>query len=395
MSPKIKVKISSPCMAMLVYEASKSNGQAEGYLCGEMAEETMRQITDSNVTTTTEDIISIHCLKVIPNKLLAEENKQRAQCNPTVLGRFKFCRRPLLSLTVREKSNHRKLMKSVGIGEQVVTILIQESWVELQSTYTWKCVAFTVDNGRFAPVPVEIVNLKATTCGAYKPYPSIHQKERSPQMTVALTTLESSCSASTNSKSNMLHVVDATRKMSTEIIKSLDESVGRLRQTEAVLENAYKENLRLKERIEQLQNNAVKNTAKPNQIEESHDHFVEDETDSSDTEGSYGCEKATELLKDFTQSSSTPSVTQHGSIHTQNYIETQEAQKNNDPFTSLVDIAKADLTKKDTVRPVADISDSLPGSSNSKPTEEELLRQYNDERPWGERTRAGRLKPTD
>ena len=44
-------------MAMLIYEAVKSGGQTEGCLRGEMAQEVTKNITDSDVTTTTEDVL--------------------------------------------------------------------------------------------------------------------------------------------------------------------------------------------------------------------------------------------------------------------------------------------------------------------------------------------------
>ena len=53
----MKIKITSPCMAMLIYEAVKSGGQTEGCLCGEMAQEVTKNITDSDVTTTVEDVL--------------------------------------------------------------------------------------------------------------------------------------------------------------------------------------------------------------------------------------------------------------------------------------------------------------------------------------------------
>ena len=57
----MKIKISSPCMAMLIYEAVKSGGQTEGCLHGEMAQEVTKNITDSDVTTTTEDVLCKYC----------------------------------------------------------------------------------------------------------------------------------------------------------------------------------------------------------------------------------------------------------------------------------------------------------------------------------------------
>ena len=53
----MKIKITSPCMAMLIYEAAKSQGQTEGCLYGEMAQEITKNITDSDVTTTVEDVL--------------------------------------------------------------------------------------------------------------------------------------------------------------------------------------------------------------------------------------------------------------------------------------------------------------------------------------------------
>ena len=44
-------------MAMLIYEAVKSGGQTEGCLCGEIAQEVTKNITDSDVTTTVEDVL--------------------------------------------------------------------------------------------------------------------------------------------------------------------------------------------------------------------------------------------------------------------------------------------------------------------------------------------------
>ena len=44
-------------MAMLVYEAAKCQGQNEGTLCGELTTETVKNITDSDVTITTEEVL--------------------------------------------------------------------------------------------------------------------------------------------------------------------------------------------------------------------------------------------------------------------------------------------------------------------------------------------------
>ena len=53
----MKIKITSPCMAMLVYEAAKAGGQTEGCLYGEVAQEITKNITDSDVTTSVEDVL--------------------------------------------------------------------------------------------------------------------------------------------------------------------------------------------------------------------------------------------------------------------------------------------------------------------------------------------------
>jgi len=67
--------------------------------------------------------------------------------------------------------------------------------------------------------------------------------------------------------------------------------------------------------------------------------------------------------------------------------ETVEPSKNDtpppayDPFDNLVDIAKADLQKGDT------------GTKPSDNTDDSTrLVEYNDDRPWSDRTRAGRIK---
>ena len=67
--------------------------------------------------------------------------------------------------------------------------------------------------------------------------------------------------------------------------------------------------------------------------------------------------------------------------------ETVEPSKNDtpppayDPFDTLVDIAKADLQKG-----------YIMAKSNDVTNESALLAEYNDERPWSDRTRAGRSK---
>ena len=60
----------------------------------------------------------------------------------------------------------------------------------------------------FLPCRIEIVNLKASCCGGYKPYPSIHQQKRLPQVTKALTSLNSSFSStSKNASFDMVETV--------------------------------------------------------------------------------------------------------------------------------------------------------------------------------------------
>ena len=53
----MKIKITSQCLAMLLYKASNATGQSEGCLCGEFSVETKTEITDSNVCTSTEEIV--------------------------------------------------------------------------------------------------------------------------------------------------------------------------------------------------------------------------------------------------------------------------------------------------------------------------------------------------
>ncbi|CAK8698439.1 uncharacterized protein LOC143449003 [Clavelina lepadiformis] len=414
----MKVKITSPCMAMLVYEAAKCQGQNEGTLCGELTTETVKNITDSDVTITTEEVLSIHTIGALP--CLNELNKDETiECsNGKVYGWFKFCRRPVLRLTVHEKSVHRKLEKKLyqqdtttettDFSSQVVTILIHERWTENQSLYLWKFAAFVLRERWFIPCPMEIVNLKATTCGVYKPYPTIHQQQRLPQATKALSSLNASFM--TNNSNCSFHMVEAVRDTGQEMVRSLEETVGKLRSVESVLESAYSEQEQLKSKLAALQG-----LKKPN-VEESLplNQYLSDETDTSESSDSaeyYGEEKASELLDDLHQKDghyipddpcSSVDVPRFAPMYRIPAVEHEEPadvigmndkilQDSQppppyDPFGSLVSIAKADLKK------TPDVPQNPP---NTPRDEAALLAEYNDELPWADRTRAGRLKTAD
>ena len=130
-------------------------------------------------------------------------------------------------------------------------------------------------------------------------------------------------------------------------------------------------------------------------------------SESSDSAEYYGDEKAAELLRDL-KSQSTSNVSQYQSKNKtgkesrsnssdatdlpsksdSGVLSTSQGSdrsKNDtpppayDPFDSLVDIAKADLQK---------------GEMEQLKDEDALLAEYNDERPWSDRTRAGRTKNT-
>ena len=60
----------------------------------------------------------------------------------------------------------------------------------------------------FDPCEVEIINLKAATCGAYKPYPTVHQTNKLPQVEETMVTLENSFSSS---RSSDFLIVNAVR----------------------------------------------------------------------------------------------------------------------------------------------------------------------------------------
>ena len=123
-------------------------------------------------------------------------------------------------------------------------------------------------------------------------------------------------------------------------------------------------------------------------------------SDSSDSGEYYGDEKAEELMKQLqsdsfeVQSSSQSSKPQENGLKSSQLNEVQTASFLDpapelsddppppyDPFDSLVDIAKADLQKGD-----------VAAEKNDSNVESNFLAEYNDERPWSDRTRAGRSR---
>jgi len=248
-------------MAMLLQETAKSASQCEGYLCGEINVEQTSNITDSEVRDETEEIMSINdVLACTPGSLNLElvmnDSYELDSClsGREVLGWYRFCRRPLLSLSLREKFIHRKLSQRLSNGGyrgQFITILLQEDWNSEKSTHSWQFVAYSLQGSRFQPCPIEIVNLKKVVCGVYKPFPSVHQMKRLPSATSTLSLLEQRFTSSPATKKESFLVVDAVRDASKNFDKSLHQIVSRLASTEIKLKSALDHQKSLK--IQELQ----------------------------------------------------------------------------------------------------------------------------------------------
>ncbi|XP_078495372.1 uncharacterized protein LOC100183524 [Ciona intestinalis] len=381
----MKIKITSPCMAMILYEAAKSSGQTEGGLLGETAQETTTSITDSVVSTKTEEVLSLHTVTQLPTTTLPKRDDDSSHC----YGWFKFCRRPNLKLTVKEKSVHRKLVERCQVdgmkASQVVTLLVQETWIENLSTYTWKISPFILDEHRkFVSCKVEIVNLKAAVCGSYKPYPSIYQQRKLPDVMEAIDQLKLDLAPN-----NSFFIVETVRTAGSKVVKSLDDCAKLCTHTEHMLQLAYNEQSSLKTRLRELQERKEIKL-----LTEETESCSSDSTEEEPMDHESKAQELIQHLKDKSESSS-PCTIKPCSTNVTNCLTSPEKvvkcktagkrrletppPKPSDPFDTLVDLAKAELLK--------------PASNSSETANEQdaaLLAEYNDERTWAERTRSGR-----
>uniref|UniRef100_H2ZGQ8 Uncharacterized protein n=1 Tax=Ciona savignyi TaxID=51511 RepID=H2ZGQ8_CIOSA len=403
----MKVKITSPCTAMLLYEAARSPGQTEGGLIGQMNQETLTNITDANVSTTVEDVLSLHTICALPVSLL-QKNKDQTNVTPNCYGWFKFCRRPSMKLTVREKSMHRKLVNNLkengGLASQIITLLVQETWVENLSTYTWKLSSFVLDEHRkFIPCKVEIVNSKASVCGTYKPYPTIHQQDKLPGVIGAIDKLKV-----TVAPSNSFTIVEAVSVAGNKIMKLLDESAKCCNRTEALLCSAYSEQAALQMKLKLLKDQRQALCTNVAEMEE----IGSCSSESSDEDLKDSMTKTAELLIDLHDKVKNNPLKHEQNVlppHTHSCtsnlgnclntnvclsksvkrrLETPPPSVSSDPFDSLVDLAKAELLKPDDNSNLA-----LEDNNELTKQQETLLAEYNDDRSWAERTRSGRKQP--
>jgi len=259
----IKVRIPSPCLSMLLQETAKSPGQCEGYLLGETNVEESRCITDAGDSTYTDEIISINNMfastSSIIKTILTETGQLQSLLNEEhIIGWYKFCRRPDLKLSMKEKCIHRKLSTRLSNGSyegNFVTLLInQNSNMPHYSNHSWNFCAFRLNDSRFTSCKIQIVNLNAANCGKYKTHPSIHHtNSRLPAAEKTLENLQLNFTSTKVKEKSNFKIVKAVSDANSSFTSSLNETLEEMTKTENLIKNALEEHEQLLSQLQKLE----------------------------------------------------------------------------------------------------------------------------------------------
>jgi len=258
-----KVRIPSPCLSMLLQKTAKSPGQCEGFLLGEANVEESRCITDAGDSTHTDEIISVNNIIESTTSIIKTIFTENGQLQPLlnenqVIGWYKFCRRPDLKLSMKEKCIHRKLSTRLSNGSyqgNFVTILIsQNSNMPHYSNHSWNFCAFRLNDTRFTSCKIQIVNLKGGNCGKYKAHPSVHHtNSRLPAAEKTLENLQLSFTSTQSEESSDFKIVRAVSDANASFTASLNETVDEMSETESLIKSALEKHEQLLSQLQQME----------------------------------------------------------------------------------------------------------------------------------------------
>jgi len=247
---------------MLLQKTAKSPGQCEGYLFGEANVEESICITDAGDSTHTDEIISVNNIfestTSIIKTIFTENGQLQTLLNEDhIIGWYKFCRRPDLKLSMKEKCIHRKLSARLSNGSyqgNFVTILIsQNSNMPHYSNHSWNFCAFRLIGTRFTSCKIQIVNLNGGYCGKYKAHPSIHHtNSRLPAAEKTMENLQLNFTATKNGDS-CFKIVAAVSDANSSLTISLNETVDEMSETESLIKSALEKHEQLLSQLQQLE----------------------------------------------------------------------------------------------------------------------------------------------
>nr|XP_039251499.1 uncharacterized protein LOC120328968 [Styela clava] len=249
---KLSLEISGPLLGKILHEHYKHGGSCGGVLFGEIISETKCEITDSQHVIKSETSVCVKDYLTTSSKnflkslsstktetLLTDSYSSLSSC----IGLFKI-RNSSNTLSLLEKSIHRKLCKDLQAksdtkeSDFIVSMLITYGTNTDATCLDWTVRAFVLYKSIFSTIKIKVSNLQGSVNNLYMK--SRQSSTRNVQSTSANQLLETFQTHLTVND-NKIQVVDATGKVTQDLIKELDHAFDELYNAEQKLEKTMLE----------------------------------------------------------------------------------------------------------------------------------------------------------